>query len=245
MKKLGIILPGNIGDIIICLPIAKWYADRGYQIYWPLYNFLYPNFIDATNYVNFISIPVDNCINTSLNTLMQLGCEILDLSFTSPYSWNNQNTKDFLNQTDYSFDEFRYILSKVPISEKWNLQINRNALRERKLFDRVVTNINNYTVIQTNSSDVSVKVNLDLTQYTGQIIDLLPITTSIFDWLVIIERAKNLVLVESCFTNLIDQLSIKNKNQFLILKPNYYRDMLKDGKRRRGFPVLLNNWQII
>lgn len=43
-KKLTIILSGKIGDIIICLPIAKYYYDKGYTIYWPIYDFLISNF---------------------------------------------------------------------------------------------------------------------------------------------------------------------------------------------------------
>jgi hypothetical protein len=35
-KKLLLIQPGRFGDIIICLPIAKFYHSLGYSIIWPI-----------------------------------------------------------------------------------------------------------------------------------------------------------------------------------------------------------------
>ena len=34
--KIGFIQTGAIGDIVIALPAAKWYVDRGCQIFWPI-----------------------------------------------------------------------------------------------------------------------------------------------------------------------------------------------------------------
>jgi len=129
MKKGGIILPGKIGDIIICLPIAKHYFDMGYEIYWPIYDFYIKNFTNYVNYVNFIPISINNCIQNSIHILNNLNCEIIDLSFTSPNSWHNENTRRFLNQNN-PFDEFRYELANVPFSKKWTLEIQRNYINE-------------------------------------------------------------------------------------------------------------------
>lgn len=244
MKKLGIIQPGNIGDIVICLPIAKWYHDLGYTIIWPLYDFIFNNFKNLVDYVKFTAVPLHNCINTITATLNELECEILDLSFTSPYSWQNLNTKQYLNQNKYSFDEYKYHLARVPFKEKWNLQINRDREKEQALYYQLVVN-RRYTVVQYASSDVTIDVKLDLEQYSGQIINLTPVTESVFDWLTILENAENLILIESCVTNIVDQLSIKNKKQILLSKPNYYRDFIDNNTRKRGFPILKNNWQII
>ena len=157
MKKLGILLPGNIGDVIICLPIAKWYAEKGYTIIWPLYDFIFSNFKDVTDYVTFKSIPIANCVDVIRKEFLKLNCEVLDLSFTSPYTWQNANTKEYLQQSRYSFDEFRYKLANVPFDEKWNLKLNRNYNREQQLYDQLITN-SKYTVIQTKSSDVCINL---------------------------------------------------------------------------------------
>jgi UDP:flavonoid glycosyltransferase YjiC (YdhE family) len=36
MKNLLLIQPGPFGDIFVCAPIAKWYADSGYKVHWPI-----------------------------------------------------------------------------------------------------------------------------------------------------------------------------------------------------------------
>jgi ADP-heptose:LPS heptosyltransferase len=37
-NSLGIIQPGKLGDIIIVLPAAKYLHDKGYKVYWPVYD---------------------------------------------------------------------------------------------------------------------------------------------------------------------------------------------------------------
>ena len=37
LMKIGILQPGRLGDIIICLPIAKYYADQGFEVVWPMF----------------------------------------------------------------------------------------------------------------------------------------------------------------------------------------------------------------
>jgi hypothetical protein len=239
-KKLGIILPGKIGDIIICLPIVKHYYDLGYDIYWPIYSNIIENFLEYIDYVNFISIPFQGCISKSFEELKKINCEILDLSFTSPESWGNENTKKYLMQNKLSFDEFRYSLANVPFEKKWTICLNRKKHIENDLYNQLVIQ-NKYALIQKNSSDCSIQKNIDVSKYDGQIIEIKSITKSVFDWLTIIEKAERLLLIESCFTNLIDQLKIKNNKQILILKNGYYGDRLIDN-RLKGIPVLKNNW---
>ena len=59
MKRIGIIQPGRIGDILICLPIAKWYYDRGHEIIWPVDSAIIKNFIGYIDYVKFIPVNFD------------------------------------------------------------------------------------------------------------------------------------------------------------------------------------------
>jgi hypothetical protein len=242
-KKIGIVLPGKIGDIIICLPIAKHYYDIGYDVYWPIYNELISNFKDYINYVTFIPTYEQDRIIESFNILNKNECEILDLSFTSPYSWHNENTKKYLSQKERSFDEFRYFLGNVDFQKKWTLSIDRKYEREENLYFNLV-NKSKYCIIQKNSSDSKIEKEIDFSNYDGQIIEIKPHTQSIFDWLGLIEKAERVLLIESCFTNLIDQLKIQNNKQILVIKQGYYGENLIDG-HPKGLPRFKNNWKIV
>jgi len=56
-KTLGLIQSRGIGDIIIALPIAKYYHDRGVEVYWPIDARFLPSFQNAVDYVKFIPFP--------------------------------------------------------------------------------------------------------------------------------------------------------------------------------------------
>lgn len=78
MKKLGIIQPGRIGDIVICLPIAKWYHDRGYEVLWPVKKDMIKHFENYVDYVKFVPIEFDCrkahqvCLRISVQKLLIL-----------------------------------------------------------------------------------------------------------------------------------------------------------------------------
>lgn len=55
--RVGFIQSGAIGDIVIALPAAKWYVDRGFDVFWPV-DYRYISFFQrAAPYVNFLSVP--------------------------------------------------------------------------------------------------------------------------------------------------------------------------------------------
>lgn len=238
MRRLGIIQPGKIGDIIICLPIAKWYADKGYEIVWPVDKNIINNFIGYVKYVNFVPIDFDcfaahqACFDNSCN-------RIIDLSFCIPGA-SAFNTENFLKQNVYSFDEYKYMLADVPLEYKWKLEITRNLEREQQLLQSL--NRDAYILVQNASSDC--KVDISINSDSSAIINIDRRTESIFDWLGAIEKAQQIILIESCFSNLVDQLNISSNKSTLLLKHGYYIATLKDG-RLKGLPVLKLNWEKI
>ena len=87
MKNLGILQPGKLGDIIICLPIAKYYFDKGYQIHWPIFNNFVDTFREVINYVNFYPVTnnVYECFYEAKNILNSLDInELFDIAATFP-----------------------------------------------------------------------------------------------------------------------------------------------------------------
>lgn len=230
-KPLTIILPGKIGDIIICLPIAKHFHDMGYDVHWPIYDGLVSNFTQGhIDYVNFIPVPFLTSIEDSFKIARKMGSEILDLSFTNHGCWDNENSKRFLSQSK-PFDEFRYELANVDFAKKWSLHINRNPIREPQLWTHVIK-AEQYAVTHFEGSNFAKSVKLE-NRDNIQIINIQPITPCVFDWLLVLEQAKYLVLLDSCFANLVEQLNFKNKKFFITRS-----EPLKT-------PTLKNEWVII
>lgn len=248
MKKLGIIQPGKIGDIIICLPIAKWYSDRGWKIIWPVHVDIIRNFVGYVDYVQFIPLNDFNCM-AAHQVCFQNSCNrVIDLAFTLPGA-NNHNSDWYLNHNDsLSFDEMKYAIAEVPFEEKWNLQITRIKEREDKLFDNLTDGIDppdsewGYIIRQIQSSDT--RKDYVWPFWKDLTIDISNQTDSIFDWLKLLEKSKGHVLIESCFSNLVDQLQIEVPEQILLLKHGYYGAKLKDG-HLKGIPRLKLDWRMI
>jgi hypothetical protein len=236
MKKLGIIQPGRIGDIIICLPIAKWYSDRGYDVLWPIEKDMIKHFEGYVDYVKFIPIEFD-CRLAHQVCFSNFCTKVIDLAFTIPNA-NNMNSHNYLAQDSYAFDEFKYFLADVPFEEKWKLQITRNREKEEQLRNRVGA-FGDYVVVQEKASDSQRFVKWENPDVKR--IDITPISDSVFDWLGVFENAKQHIFIESCLSNLVDQLNIPVEKNVLLLKHGYYGNLLKDG-RVRGLPVLKREW---
>ena len=137
MNNIGIIQPGRLGDIIICLPIAKYYFDRGYQVYWPIFSNLISNFIKTVNYVNFIPITnnVYKCVQEANERLKSINnIDIIDIAATFPGS---ECTDEYVKCGDgygsETFDMFKYRKSQVPFEHKWNLSIKVDEEEENQI----------------------------------------------------------------------------------------------------------------
>jgi hypothetical protein len=63
-----------------------------------------------------------------------------------------------------------------------------------------------------------------------QVVEITDLTENFFDWLAVIERASLRIMIDSCFSNLTDQLSIAGKKIFLVRSDWQFT------------PVLLGDW---
>lgn len=222
---LYIILPGKIGDIIICTPIAKHYHDMGYNIIWPVYKDILSNFtyghIPYVTYTEFTTASDIHKLARDNNGLT------LDLSLSGNYELQNK----------FSFDEYRYNMSGVCFNNKWCLDLNRNHTRENQLIKTLDTP-SDYILRHSGTDRCRVVIDVDT---SVDIIDINFNTDCIFDWIPIIHSAKVLMFVESCFSNLTDQLGIRNDVQMLFLQQRIDTHTLTTG-RKRCLPVLKNRW---
>jgi hypothetical protein len=138
--KKGLIQSRGIGDIIIALPIAKYFHDRGHDIYWPIDRRFLPHFVASVPYVTFL--PVEPSAESAfyyeepLAKLREAGCSDIHVLYSALRG--SEHVVDQKLAAYVRFDRYKYAVSGVPFREKWNLSIVRNPERERALYDRLV-----------------------------------------------------------------------------------------------------------
>lgn len=214
MKTIGILQPGRLGDIIICLPIAKHYFDIGYKVIWPVFS----NFIGMLNevipYVTFIPVASDvyKCVPQALAFLQELSVDhIFDVAATFPGS---SCTNEYVTLGDgmahLKFDEFKYNKCHVPFEKKWNLEFNRISKNEDQIIKDLVSQ-ENYDVVSTKHSRGTVPIQFES---KNQIIYVNE-NYNIFSWYKILLGAKTIVLVDSAMANFVEQTNLSNKKMLL------------------------------
>lgn len=232
-QKLGIIQSRGLGDLVIALPIADYYYKQDWEIYWPIAQEFFPHMESAAPWVNWIPMKTDPqgqyFYNIPLECLNQIGMnEII------PLYQSLTNHPEF-TQTAYfqhtKFDQYKYIRAQVPFHHKWQLKhcISRNYQREQTLYNKLVTNPE-YCIIHLNGSDHTADFDRSIIPEHWQIIEIKDQTDIIWNWLTILEKAQSLILVDSVFANIVDQLGIGDDIYFL---PRSHIQLT---------PTLLHNW---
>jgi hypothetical protein len=241
-KKLGLIQSRGIGDIVIALPIAKWYHDRGVEVYWPIDSRFLSSFSSAVDYVRFLPFPftptLDGFLNDPKRLLKAMHCDrVVPL-----YSFLSNTAVDHpAFFATLKFDEYKYAAAGVPFAEKWNLSIRRNAQREQALYDRLVRN-GEYIVVHRQGSDAQRPAAIP-PRFAGlQVIEIDERTDCIFDWLLILERARFLLLLDSCFANLVEQLGFPNEKMFILRSQIQFTPVLRSNWQYSGEASPLRDW---
>ena len=211
-NKISIIQSRGLGDICIALPIAKYYHDRGYQVYWPICEEFWPSFRNSASWVKWIPMPTDEkgdyFYKEPLKRIKLFGCtEYICL-------YQSLNIVPELAKVPWfqiqKFDEFKYTKAEVPFLQKWTLNecITRDTAREQKLYNRLVKQPM-YYVTHTEGSSYSTEPDLSAIPNNWQRITITSTETDcIFDWLKIIEGAQALIAIDSIIANMVDQLKI-------------------------------------
>ena len=231
MKNIGIIQPGRLGDIIICLPIAKFYNDQGYTVYWPVFENYITMLSKAVDYVRFLPVSSDvySCVWQARGTFMNYDVtNIIDIAATFPGS---TVTERYVAEGDgfgwEKFDEFKYKIAEVPFKEKWNLQYVRDVKAEEELYNQYVKS-EKYDVYSLTHSRG--KVN-KVVESKHQLIEVNQ-NHSLFHWRKIFENAQSICLVDSAISNYVEQLNINCKKVLI-------------QKKDQPTATYKNNWKII
>jgi hypothetical protein len=229
--KIGLIQTRGIGDIVIALPIARHLVEQGHTVVWPVYAPFVRPFAEAAPYVQFLPLEGsdgDWMIARPLALLKESGCDRIVPLQSYVDGAPHLVARPELAQV-MKFDQYKYAITGVPFREKWNLQIVRNREREEALFARVVRD-DDFVVCHLAGSNF--RASLDVQSMAGdrQVIEITNLTDNFFDWIAVIERASQRIMIDSCFSNLTDQLSIPGRKVFLVRSPWEFT------------PVMLGDW---
>lgn len=232
--KIGIIQSRGMGDIIIALPIAKYYYDQGHEIIWPICREFVPSVVKHVPWITWVELETDPrglfFYDRPMQLLKYTTDEIINLmQFLS--SRPQDSDPDLF--PIMKFDQYKYARAGVPYKNKLMLSecIQRDPAVEDRLYKEVVKK-EKYIVTHLAGSDRSYA--LDFSDAEAQGYQVVNITErpgySVFDWIKVLEGAESLYLIDSCFANMVDQLDIGRDKWFI---------------RRSKMdltPVLLSDW---
>jgi hypothetical protein len=212
-KKIGLIQSRGLGDLVIALPIAKWYAKEGYEIYWPVCEEFASSMDQAAPWVNWIPIETDSkglfFYDKPMAALRELGVEEAICLYQSLTGHPELTKRPEFQIT--GFDQIKYHIAGVPFIQKWTLAdcLVRDNKREQDLYDRLVNKQGNpYVVVHKQGSDYTADIDNSWIPEDWQVIEVTEQTDSVFDWLKILEGAEAIIAVDSIISNIVDQLKI-------------------------------------
>lgn len=217
-KKLGIIQTRGLGDIIIALPIAKFYHDQGWHIHWPITDTWVEQLEHHAPWVKWIPVKADPgpfFYDIPMERLKNFKCDEILCLYQALSGHPEFSKEPYFQHT--SFDQYKYIRAGVPFLNKWRLNecITRDADREQAMYDKVVTN-DKYVVTHLTASHSTAGFDPNIIPADWQII---PVTNEgyIFDWLKIIEGAESIIMTDSVMSNLVDQLGLGTDRYYIPL----------------------------
>lgn len=218
--KLGIIQSRGLGDIIIALPIARYYADQGYDIIWPICDVFMPNVERHIPWVQWVPVPIDSrgrfFYDEPMLRLKNLKCDEIMCLYQALTGHNFHDEKYF----QYTkFDQYKYIQSGVPFLNKWRLAecITRDPQAEQTLAERLAIDpAQPYAVVHLQGSDHMASFDFGMIPQGWRVVEIEEgLTSSVFDWIPIIDRADSIVMVDSVMANLTDQLGLGEDRYFI------------------------------
>jgi len=192
----------GLGDILFCEPVARHYYNLGQQIIWPILD-TYLWIKEYINYINFIpksQFP----FNYELAVYPSDEFDYLPLRFANPL-FRNIELHDYSDQLHCMLDKYRFLnLSE----ELWRtLKWTRNLSKEQELYDLVIGDKQQYTLINNMWGNNYERVHIEETMdsvYTS----IVPGFTML-DWSLIYEKANMIKTVSTSNLYMIEALGIK------------------------------------
>ena len=235
-KRIGFVQTRGMGDIIIALPIADYYIENGWEVYWPIDSDFVEMFRQIRPDIHFLEVQpsggkdFDYFLNEPVRQLRENDCEEIIVLYSH---LGGLNVVDLRLSVSLKFDEYKYAIANVPFERKWQLKYDRDMQREEALYDRL--NISgDYVCVHDQASTMATPMDIPPELTRGlQIVRIEPLTDSVFDWRLTLERAAKLIMVNSFFANFVDQLNLENEKAVFLYSPVTFT------------PVFANEWRFI
>ena len=200
MKRALLIQPGAYGDLIVCAPIAKWYADNGYEVYWPIrekFMSVLKEFPYVTPLILSEETLHDDWLKSDVLQILPMAKnydKVINLADRGPH---------YPAQMPYeSFEQCKYRLAEVPFEEKHTLKWTRDKKKEDELYDRYVKS-SEYVFMHNTSSDkerVAIPASVD----KPVVLCDNPEGYNIFDWYKVAINASEIYCTESSIWAFLD-----------------------------------------
>lgn len=238
-KKLGFIQSRGLGDIIIALPIARYYADEGYQIYWPICEEFLSHFLETAPWINWIPVKTDQGSFFYDIPMAKLKAAGVDSALCLYQSLTGH--PELINREEFQitkFDQVKYHAAGVPFLRKWTLDrcITRNPQREQDLLYKLnIEPHRPYVLVHLDGSDHRAVYDSEIIPADWNIIEITAETDCVFDWLAAIEQAQAVIAVDSVFSNLIDQMNLTEQTDCYFIPRSHIQLT----------PVLGGHWTVL
>lgn len=141
----------------------------------------------------------------------------------------------FENSHSKSWDEYFYYQHNIDFSHRWDsFKVDRDMERELKLYGNLNPTNEEYVIVHKKGSDGIDRIDYSKIDGNFKKIFVENYTDNIFDYLTLIERAKEIHCIESSFHVLVDSLELNLKLYF------------HTNKNNRGFNhKIKQNWNIV
>ena len=221
-KKVGFIQSRGLGDLFIALPIAGYYMDAGYSVYWPICEEFYPTMKECAPWVHWLPIGTDPrgaYFYDRPMVALKYNVEPENIINLMQYLSSRPQDSDPDIFPILKFDQYKYAVAGVPFLHKWKLgdYLVRNKEREDALKAQLVKPGEKYIVAHLEGSTAKATLDFSEAKAAGyKVIEIREGVTDVAtDWLGVIEGAEELYMIDSCFSNLVDQLNIDVDKVFL------------------------------
>lgn len=210
MLKCLVIQPGAYGDILVCAPIAKYYSDNGYDVYWPITN-KFMSMLSRLDYVKPILLD-DRTLDSDWLRSDVIKCtELINNKIIEPDLILNLAERGGYNVfplTYGNFEQRKYEYASVPFEYKNTLKWTRNIEKENSLYELLVDDENYiFAHLESSRGDVAKLPDRILDEKIKVISCEVLDNYNIYDWYKVIINAKEIYCVESSIHQFIDGFS--------------------------------------